>query len=77
MKKSALCWFILSDVGILQIFYSRAGLQRINVDSPAFLEPGLAEKIAVCAHCPCNPSAEELEGLDGLLYKATQTFEVF
>ncbi len=37
-------------VGILQTFYSRAVIQRTIVDSPAFLELGLAEKIAVCVH---------------------------
>ncbi len=40
-------WFGLRDFGILQIFYSRALIQRTIVDSPAFLETGLAEKIAV------------------------------
>jgi hypothetical protein len=57
MKKSAnlLHYFdldcrSLQDAGILQIFYSRAVLQRTILDSHAFLEPGLAEKIAVCAH---------------------------
>jgi hypothetical protein len=27
--------------------------------------------------CPCNPSAEEVGGLDGFLYEAAQNFEVF
>ncbi len=41
------------DVGILQIFFAPAVIQRTvvdNVESPAFLESGLAEKIAVYAH---------------------------
>jgi hypothetical protein len=33
------------DVGIVQVFYSQAVLQRTIVYSPAFLESGLAEKI--------------------------------
>jgi hypothetical protein len=47
------------DVGILQIFFAPAVIQRTvvdNIESPAFLESGLVEKIAVCAHIP-NPSA--------------------
>ncbi len=32
------------------VFYSRAVIQRTNVDFPAFLEHGSAEEIAVCAH---------------------------
>jgi hypothetical protein len=32
----------------LQIFFSQAVIQRAIVDFPAFLETGLAEKIAVC-----------------------------
>jgi hypothetical protein len=41
------------DCGMLEFFkylYSRAVLQRTIVDFPAFLETGLAEKIAVCTH---------------------------
>jgi hypothetical protein len=49
-QSAALFWFGLRDVGILQIFYPRDVLQRTTVDSPACLEPDLAEKIAVCAH---------------------------
>jgi hypothetical protein len=40
----AFFWFGLRDVGIL---YSRAGIQRTIDVSPAFLEHGPAEKIAV------------------------------
>jgi hypothetical protein len=49
-QTAALFWFGLRNVGILKMFYSRAILQRTIADSPAFLEPGLAEKIVVCAH---------------------------
>jgi hypothetical protein len=49
-QSAALFWFGVRDVGYLQIFYSGAVIQRTIVDSPAFLETGLAEKIAVCAH---------------------------
>jgi hypothetical protein len=49
-QSAALFWFVLRDVGILQRFYSRVVHQRTIVDSPAFLEPGFGEKIAVCAH---------------------------
>jgi hypothetical protein len=52
------------------MFYSRAVLQRTIIDSPAFLEPSLAEKIAVC-------SDEEVGGLDRFLREAAQNFEVF
>jgi hypothetical protein len=46
----ALFWFGLRIVGFLQIFYSQAVIPRTIVESPAFLEHGSAEKIAVCAH---------------------------
>ncbi len=46
---AAVFWFGLRDVGNLQIFYSPAVLQRTIVYYLAFLEPGLAKKIAVCA----------------------------
>jgi hypothetical protein len=54
MKKSAkvLHYFGL-DCGMLELFkYSthKPSSQRTIVDSPTFLEPGLAEKIAVCAY---------------------------
>jgi hypothetical protein len=42
--------FGLWIVGFLQIFYSQAVIPRTNADFPAFLETGLAEKIAVCTH---------------------------
>jgi hypothetical protein len=76
-QSAALFCFGLLDIGIFHIFYSRAVLQRTIVDSPAFLEPCLAEKIAVCAHTRYNPAAEEVGGLDRFLHEATQNFEVF
>ncbi len=72
-RSAALFWLRLRDVGILQIFYSRAVLQRTIVHSPSFLGFGLAEKVAIFA----LQSAEEIGGLDGLLYEAAQNFEVF
>jgi hypothetical protein len=47
-QSTALFWFGLQDVGIL---YSRALIQRTIDVSPAFLEHGLAEKIAVLGTC--------------------------
>jgi hypothetical protein len=41
------------DYGMLEflpLFFPQAVIQRTTVDFPAFLETGLAEKIAVCAH---------------------------
>jgi hypothetical protein len=43
-QSAALFWFGLRDAGIV---YSRAVIQRTIDVSPAFLEHGLAEKIAV------------------------------
>jgi hypothetical protein len=68
-------WFGMWDVRILQIFYSRAVVHRTSVDSPAFLETGLAEKIAVCAHT--TPSAEEIGGLEFFFAQAAQNFDFF
>jgi hypothetical protein len=48
-RSAALFWVGLWVVEILEILFSGAVLQRTFVDSPAFLEPGLAEKIVVCA----------------------------
>ncbi len=44
-----LFWFGLRVIGILQIFYSRAVLQRRAVDFFTFLETGLTGKRSVCA----------------------------
>jgi hypothetical protein len=55
-KRAALFWFGLRVVGFIQTFYSRAVIQRTIVDSPAFLEHGSAEKIAVCAHTTSDPN---------------------
>jgi hypothetical protein len=40
----------------LQIFFSQAVIQGPIVDSPAFLETGLAEKISVCDHTTRDPN---------------------
>ncbi len=57
MKRSAaLFWFGLQDVGI---HYSQAVIQRTIDVSPAFLEHGSAEKIAVWAHANCDPHKQE------------------
>jgi hypothetical protein len=55
-QRAALFWFGLRVVGFLQTFYSRAVIQRTIVDSPAFLEHSLAEKIAVCAQTTRDPN---------------------
>jgi hypothetical protein len=59
-QSAALFWFGLRDVGILQIFFSRAVIQRTIVDCPAFLEHGSAEKIAVCALTNCDLIKQEV-----------------
>ncbi len=43
--------------------YSRAVIQRIIDDFPAFLEQGSAEKIAVCARTNRDPSKQEVDSL--------------
>jgi hypothetical protein len=58
-QSAALFWFELRIVGFLQIFYSQAVIPRTIVDSPAFLEHGLVEKIAVCAHITRDPNKED------------------
>jgi hypothetical protein len=55
---AALFWFGLQDVGIL---CSCAVLQIIIDVSPAFLEHGLAEKIAVRAHANRDLNKQEVE----------------
>jgi hypothetical protein len=49
------------------MFYSRAVLQRTIIDSPAFLKPGLAEKIVVCVNKTRLP--KKLGGLHGFCMK--------
>jgi hypothetical protein len=56
-QRSALFWFGLLNVGIL---YSQTVIQRTIVDFPAFLEHGLAEKNAVCAHTNRDPNKQEV-----------------
>ncbi len=71
-RSAALFWFGLRDVGILQIFYSRAIIQRTIVDSPAFL----AEKIAVWIHTNRDPNKQEV-GFIFVWSYGTQNFDVF
>ncbi len=61
----ALFWFGLRDAGIL---YSHAVIQNPIVYIPAFLETGLAEKIAVCD--AYNPLSQQVGGLYVFLYEA-------
>jgi hypothetical protein len=58
-QSAALFWFGLRIVGFLQIFYSQAVIPRTTVDSPAFLEHGLAEKIVVCANTTRDSNKED------------------
>ncbi len=55
--KCSSIWFGSQDVGIL---YSWAVSQRTIDVSPAFLEHGLAEKIAVWAHANRDPNKQEV-----------------
>jgi hypothetical protein len=50
-SRTALFWFGLRDVGILHSLAVAVSL--------AFLEHGLAEKIAVCAHTNRDPNKQE------------------
>jgi hypothetical protein len=53
----ALFLFGLREVGLL---YSQAVIQRTIYISAAFLEHGLAEKIAVWAHANRDPNKQEV-----------------
>jgi hypothetical protein len=44
----------------VRLFYSRAVIQRTIVDLLAFLEHGLAEKIAVSAHTKRNTNKQQV-----------------
>ncbi len=57
-QSAAIFWFGLWDVGIL---YLRAVIQRTIDVSPAFLEHGSVEIIAVLAHANRDPSKKEVE----------------
>jgi hypothetical protein len=52
-QSSPLFWFGLRNDGIL---YIQAAIPRTIVESPAFLEHGSAEKIAVRAHTTRDPN---------------------
>jgi hypothetical protein len=69
-QKDTLFWFGLRDVEILQIFYSRAIIQRTIVDFPAFSEHGLR-------FVPKQTVIRTSRRLDSFLYEAAQNFEVF
>jgi hypothetical protein len=71
-QSAVLFWFGLRDVRILQIFYSRAVIQRTVVDSSAFFEHGLAEKIVVCAQT--NRDLNE-QGVGFILYEAAKVIK--
>jgi hypothetical protein len=60
----------LRDVGILQIFYSRAIIQRTIVDFPAFLEHS-------SDFVPIQAVIRISRRLDSVLYEVAQNFEVF
>jgi hypothetical protein len=72
-KSTALFWFGLRDVGILQIFYSRDVIQRIIVDYPAFLDTVWRKRLRFVP----NPSAEEVGELEVHLHEAAQNIELF
>jgi hypothetical protein len=68
--------FGFRDVGIFQIFYSRAVIQRTIVDFPAFLEHGSAEKIAVGAHTNRDPNKQEV-GFFYCMKRLLKSFQKF
>jgi hypothetical protein len=61
-----LFWFGLRVVGILQIFYSRAVLQRLVADFSALFGDRFDWKNG--GLCTYNPSAAEVGGLEVFLY---------
>jgi hypothetical protein len=69
-QSTVLFWFGLRDVRILQIFFSPAVIQRTSVDSPALLETGLAEKVAICVPTSRMPKKKKEERY--FLYKEAQ-----
>jgi len=74
-QSAALFWFGLRFAGFLQTFYSQAVIPRTIVDSPAFLEHGSAEKIAVCARTIRDPNKEDDKR--NFVYEAAQNLEIF
>jgi hypothetical protein len=71
-QSSALLWFGLRNDGIL---YLQAAVPRTIVDSPAFLEHGLAWKDR--GLWPYNPWSQQGGWLEAFLYEAAQNFELF
>jgi hypothetical protein len=67
---AALFWLGLRDVGILQIFYSRAVIQRTIVDSPTFLETIWRKRLGFVP-------IKSVGGLEVFSYEAAQNFELF
>jgi hypothetical protein len=65
-------WFGLWDVGILQMFYLGAVLQRTIVDISRIFGTWFGGK-----DCGLCTFAEEVGGLDGFLFESAQNFEVF
>jgi hypothetical protein len=55
-QSGALFWFGLQND---EIFYLRAAIQRTLDASPAFMEYGLAKKIAARAHTNREPNKQE------------------
>ncbi len=60
MKKSAkvLLYFGL-DCGMMEFFTYKPQSHEQFVDSPAFVEHGSAEKIAVCGHTTRDPNKKD------------------
>ncbi len=55
-QSAALFWFGLRNDGV---FYMQAAIQRTIDVSPAFMEYGLAKKIAAWAHANREPNNQE------------------
>ncbi len=75
--KCCTIWFGMWDARILQIFYSRAVVHRTIVDSPAFLDTSLAEKIAVCVHLTRLVCRRSIGGFEVFLNKRLRTLNFF
>jgi hypothetical protein len=78
-QRAVLFWFGLRDVGILQIFYSQAVIQRTNVPQTFqhFWRTVSVEKIVGFAHCPYKPWSEQAEGLFHFCMKRLRTLNFF
>jgi hypothetical protein len=76
-QKAAIFWFELRDVGILQMFYLEAVLQRTIVDISRIFGTWFGGKDCWFVPIYSNSSVEEIGGLDGFLFEAAQNVEVF